>query len=88
MRHFTAPDFWLCYDKLPEEIQVLADKSFALLKENPNHPSLHFKKVGRYWSARVGRNYRAVAVEIKLGYLWFWIGLHDEYERIIRQGGD
>jgi hypothetical protein len=88
MRHFAAADFWVCYDKLPEEIQALADKNFALLKENPSHPSLHFKKVGRYWSARVGRNHRAVAIEVKLGYLWFWIGLHDEYERIIRQGGD
>ena len=88
MRHFAASDFWSCYDKLPKEIQVLADKSFVLLKENPSHPSLHFKKVGVYWSARVGRHYRAVAVERKLGYLWFWIGLHDEYERLIRQGGD
>lgn len=88
MRHFAAADFWLCYEKLPAEIQVLAEKNFELLKENSSHPSLHFKKVGVYWSARVRRTHRAVAVEIKLGYLWFWIGLHDEYERIIRQGGD
>ena len=88
MRHFAAADFWTCYDKLPKEIQVLADKNFALLKENSSHPSLHFKKVGAYWSARVSRNHRAVAIEVKLGYLWFWIGLHDEYERIIRHGGD
>ncbi len=55
MKHFAASDFWSCYEKLPEEVKALADKNFALLKENPSHPSLHFKKVGVYWSARVAR---------------------------------
>ena len=40
--------------KLPEHVRALADKNYALLKENPQHPSLHFKKVGRFWSVRVG----------------------------------
>ncbi len=88
MNHFTTPDFWHLYDKLPKEIQILADKNFELLKENPEHPSLHFKQVEDYWSARVGRGYRVLARETKVGLLWFWIGLHDEYERLIRQGGD
>jgi hypothetical protein len=44
-------------------VQQLADENFALLKSNPQHPSLHFKKVGRFWSARVGLQYRALAVE-------------------------
>jgi hypothetical protein len=82
--HFTSPKFWANYEALPNAIQTLADKNFELLKQNPRHPSLHFKKVGRYWSARVGDDHRAVAVEIEQGLLWFWIGLHDEYERIIR----
>jgi hypothetical protein len=61
----------------------LADKSFALLKSNPRHPSLHFKRVGRYWSARVGPHLRVLGVDLGEGVIWFWIGGHDEYERLI-----
>jgi hypothetical protein len=42
------------------DIRNLADKNFQLLKADSSHPSLHFKKVGKVWSARVGSNYRAV----------------------------
>jgi hypothetical protein len=54
MNHFATPDFWRHYRRLPIEVQELADKNFALLKANPQHPSLHFKKIRAYWSARVG----------------------------------
>jgi hypothetical protein len=84
MRHFASPSFWECYGDLPSSIQELADRNFELLKANPNHPSLHLKKVGKYWSARVGRKYRAVAVEIEEGLLWFWIGTHAEYDKLVR----
>ena len=83
MNHHASPDFWSCYRTLPEEVQKLADKSFALLKGNPKHPSLHFKRVDRFWSARVGLHYRAVAVEAPDGLLWFWIGTHGEYDKIV-----
>ena len=43
--HFE--EFWALYEKLPKDIQGLADKNFALLKENPEHPSLYLKTVGR-----------------------------------------
>ena len=82
--HRTTPQFWDRFDKLPQSVQELARKSFELLKQNPQHPSLHFKKVGRYWSARVGLNYRALAVEDAEDYIWVWIGNHDEYDRLIR----
>ncbi len=84
MKHFANPSFWECYRKLPASIQQLADENFKLLKGDPRHPSLHLKKVGRYWSARVGIKYRAVAVEIDEGLVWFWIGTHAEYDRLIR----
>lgn len=82
MRHFTAPSFWELYDTLPTSIQELADKNYELLKTNPRHPSLRLKKVGEYWSVRVGLRYRAVAVEVEQGLLWFWIGSHSEYDRM------
>jgi len=84
MKHFANPSFWACYRKLPASIQQLADENFKLLKRDPRHPSLHLKKVGRYWSARVGIKYRAVAVEIDEGLVWFWIGTHAEYDKLIR----
>ena len=49
------------------------------------HPSLHFEKVGRFWSARVGQAHRALAVEDGGDFIWVWIGGHDEYYRIIRR---
>ncbi|MCG8586310.1 MAG: hypothetical protein MI757_16505 [Pirellulales bacterium] len=73
MRHYASPDFWQCYNALPESVQRLADKNFSLLQDDPTHPSLQFKKVGRFRSARVGLHYRALAVEVDDGILWFWI---------------
>ena len=83
MNHETAASFWDCYDKLPVEIQKLVDKNFQLLKKNAAHPSLHFKKVVKFWSARVGSDYRALATKIDDGFLWVWIGTHTEYDKLI-----
>lgn len=85
MSHSASPRFWEAYEGLPENVRRLADKAFALLKENPQHPSLNLKRVGRFWSVRVGRHYRALAVEIDTGLLWFWIGVHADYEALIRK---
>jgi hypothetical protein len=83
MRHFASSAFWEAYQNLPEHIRELADKNYALLKENPQHPSLHLKKIGRFWSVRVGLRYRALAVEVDDNLLWFWIGSHADYDRLI-----
>ena len=83
MIHRTTRRFWDCYWSLPAQIRELADKSFALLREDQMHPSLHFKKVGQIWSARVGAGHRALAVPDGQDYIWVWIGTHDEYERLI-----
>ena len=84
MPHYAAPRFWTAYDRLTPEVRALADKKFALLKQNPQHRSLDLKKVGKYWSARVGLAHRAVGIEIDAGIQWFWIGPHREYERLIK----
>ena len=83
MKHYTTSDFWESYDKLPARIRELADKSYALLKENPQHPSLHFKKIGRFRSVRIGIRYRALGVEHEGNILWFWIGSHADYDALI-----
>ncbi len=83
MKHFTSPDFWDCYKALPKPVQALADKSFSLLKNHPQHPSLHFKKIGRFRSVRIGLSYRALGVDIPEGILWFWIGSHADYDNLM-----
>jgi hypothetical protein len=83
--HHASPDFWDCYRLLPDEVQALAGRAFALLKENPRHPSLQFKKAGRYWSARVGLHHRAVGIEAPDGIIWFWIGTHKEYDKLLSE---
>jgi hypothetical protein len=66
-------------------LQALARRHFELLKQNPSHPSLHFKKVGKLWSVRVGPHHRALAIEDRSDFVWVWIGPHDEYQRMIKQ---
>jgi len=85
--HRTTARFWSSLERLPEPVRRLARLNFELLKENPAYPSLHFKKIGNLWSARVGINYRAVAVEDGADFIWGWIGPHDEYQRMIKQQG-
>ena len=85
--HRTTERFWKCFEDLPDPVQKLSKKNFELLKSNPSYPSLHFKKIGVFWSVRAGLNYRALAVENGEDYIWVWIGTHDEYERMINGEG-
>ena len=84
MIHFASPSFWSAYALLPLAVQKVADRHYILLKENPRHPSLHFKKIRKYRSVRIGIHYRALAVEVKDGLLWFWIGSHADYDKLIK----
>lgn len=84
MNHFATPGFWYCHRYLPDEVRALADANFALMQADPRHPSIRLKKVGTFWSARVGLHYRALAHERSEGLVWFWIGHHGEYERLIK----
>ena len=81
MTHHAAPSFWRRYDALPAPVRALADKQFDLLKADPSHPSLHFKRVKRFHSVRVDAHYRALGVDTPDGVLWFWIGSHAEYDQ-------
>jgi len=83
LNHHASPEFWQSYRSLPSGIQRLADRCFEHLVRDPRHPSLHFKKIGRFYSARVGIHHRALGVEISGGVLWFWIGSHADYDKLI-----
>lgn len=87
MNHFTLPRFWQHYRQLSAQVQELADKNYSLLKADPFHPSLHFKKVGKnkqLWSVRVGEHYRALGLDKSEGVVWFWIGTHAEYDQLLK----
>ena len=86
MNHHTLPRYWRHYQALPAAVRALADKNFELLKADPHHPSLHFKKVGRsrqLWSVRVGMHHRGLGMEKPEGIVWFWIGPHAEYDTLL-----
>jgi hypothetical protein len=83
LNHYASPGFWYLFRRLPEEIQGLAQANYELLAANPRHPSLQLKRVGKYWSVRVGLHYRALGTDTTDGILWGWIGSHAEYDRII-----
>lgn len=83
MKHHASGRFWSSYSALPDNVRRLADAQFERLKQDPSHPSLQFKKVGRFWSARIGLKYRALAVERDDDLIWFWNGSHAEYDGLI-----
>jgi hypothetical protein len=83
MKSSTTSDFRALFNGLPTDIQARARRAFALWRSNPRHPSLCFKKVGDVWAVRVARGFRALALLEGERFYWFWIGSHDEYERLI-----
>jgi hypothetical protein len=83
LKHFASTQFWTLYQALPEQVRSLADKNYELLKANPGHPSLHLKRIGPVWSARVGAHYRVLGHDVQGGIQWFWIGTHAEYDKLV-----
>jgi hypothetical protein len=85
MKSSTTPDFWKAYARLSPEVKQRARKAYQLWKRNQKHPSLCFKRVGQAWSLRIGSGFRAVALLEGDTFFWFWIGKHDEYEKLLGQ---
>jgi len=84
----TTTRFWKYYEKLPEEIKEKSKETFKLFQKDPFHPSLHFKRVHSskpIFSVRITKDYRVIGVLDKNEIIWFWIGNHEEYEKIIKR---
>jgi hypothetical protein len=78
-------DFWKCFNRLPAMAQTTARKQFEFFQSDHLHPSLHFKELEPgLWSARVSRNYRALAYREDDTLNWFWIGSHAEYDKLLK----
>ena len=85
--HITA-DFRKAYRRLPKDVRQQARRAYQLFKENPAHPSLRFKSIHPikpYYSVRVGLGYRALGIRDGDVIIWFWIGSHADYDRLIAQ---
>lgn len=88
MKSHTTAQFWKLYNALPEETKQRADKSYALWQLNPQAHGLYFKRVGQrqpIYSVRIGNGYRSLGLLEGDTVIWFWIGSHDEYERLLKQ---
>jgi len=85
MKSRATNRFWTAYSALPAKLQRRALKQYHLWLNDPRHPSVNFKNVGRYWSARVTNDYRAIGVLKGDTVIWFWIGSHDEYDRLLKK---
>jgi hypothetical protein len=71
---------------LPSEVQARARRAYRLFRQNPSHPSLNFKKVNdqdNIYSARVGLGHRVLGQLDGEEIVWFWIGAHDEYDKLL-----
>lgn len=85
MNSATTDRFRRALVHLPHPIREKARKAYRLWLRDPQHPSLHFKKVGTLWSVRVDDGYRALGLVRNGTMYWVWIGTHDDYERMIRR---
>ena len=88
MRSFTQRSFWDAYRRLPDRVRRQAKESYRLFASKPNHPSLDFKRVSQrrsVYSVRVSMGYRALGVLNQGDIVWFWIGPHHEYDRLLRR---
>lgn len=78
--------FWNLFRQLPREVQDQAREGYRIFAGNPRHPSLQFKRVSQsrpIYSVRISRDYRAVGVLQGDGIIWFWVGNHQDYDRLL-----
>ena len=86
MRSQTTEAFRALLADAPADIQTKAAAAYELWSANPSHPSLRFKKVhGKLpiYSVRIDLDWRAVGILKDDAVIWFWIGQHDAYERLL-----
>lgn len=87
MRSFARRSFWEAYRQLPVQVQRRARAAYRFFELDPRHPSLDFKRVSQrrpVYSVRVTMDYRALGVLDRGDIIWFWIGSHQEYDRLLR----
>jgi hypothetical protein len=82
-------EFIALFTKLPERVKHTARKNYRLWKEDPGHPGLEFKAVAgvdNVYSVCVGIGWRDLGVlrAEDNTIVWFWIGPHQEYDKLLK----
>ena len=86
MNSHTTGRFRKAFEELPPQVQRQAKEAYKLFKQNPHHPSLRFKQVHStkfIYSVRASLGYRALGVREDDDIIWFWIGSHSDYDKLI-----
>jgi hypothetical protein len=81
-------DFVPLFAALPDAVKAQARECYRLWRQNPNHPSLHFKQIHAkesLYSVRVSKDWRALGLLQENTIFWFWIGSHADYDKLIRR---
>ena len=72
--------------RMPAHVQDQAQDAYRRFQSDPYHPGLHFKQVHPSMpvhSVRVTAAYRALGVRDGDTVVWFWIGSHADYDRLV-----
>jgi hypothetical protein len=88
MNSHTTRRFRELFAVLPAQAQRQAREAYRLFRRSPTHPGLRFKQVHPdppTYSARVGIGYRALGVLDGDTVIWFWIGTHADYDRLLER---
>ncbi len=88
MNSRTTERFRKSFAQLPAQVQQQARQAYQRFEQNPNHPSLRLKQVHStrpIYSVRISLDYRALGVREGEEMIWFWIGSHADYDKLLAQ---
>jgi hypothetical protein len=88
MRSRRTARFKSLFEELPAEVQQSAQRAYVLFQRDPAHPRLQFKRLRadrQTYSIKIGLGYRALGTRFDDALVWYWIGPHAEYDRLISQ---
>ncbi|HEV2458376.1 MAG TPA: hypothetical protein VGS80_08415 [Ktedonobacterales bacterium] len=84
MRSFRTKTFKRLLAALPEAIQRQVEAAYEQFKRDPWHLGLQFKEVtSGVYSVRIGLHYRALGTRTGDTVVWYWIGTHAEYDKLV-----
>ena len=84
----TTERFRKLLANLPIDIRNQANESYSKFKNDPYYPGLHFKRVHSkraIFAIRISKDYRSLGVLQGNEIIWFWIGSHSDYDKILKQ---
>lgn len=88
MNSHTTQAFRQLLAALPAHVRRQARQAYRLFRDNPAHPGLRFKQVHAdppIYSARVGIGHRAVGAMDGDTIVWYWVGSHSNYDKLVAQ---